>query len=90
MTALSRPARGGTDGTLVVEDLNADGRVDLAVTNTTSIAIYYANSSGGFDAPVATAAPSFTSLRSAGDVNQDGNPDLLATSTWQDTVLMIQ
>ena len=77
-------------GSLLVEDLNADTHLDLAVTSG-GVAIYYGAGDGTFEAPVSVTESLHPSVNAAGDVNQDGKPDLLAWSrSFDHPVLLIQ
>ncbi|HMX25587.1 MAG TPA: FG-GAP-like repeat-containing protein, partial [Blastocatellia bacterium] len=78
---------GFNPGFIAAEDLNADGRLDLAVGNTFegrgNVSILLANASGGFNAP---ANITLTELPLGGvphlvvgDLNADGKKDLVAT-----------
>lgn len=73
----SQPTQG-----LFASDLNHDGRTDLLVSafNTNFVQVLLADGSGGFTQTNLTIGPGYGVL-DTGDVNNDGNPDLLLGGT---------
>lgn len=70
---------------IAVADLNGDGRLDLAATNTidSSVSVFLGNGDGSFEAPTTFASASiFPYSIAAADVNGDAKPDLLVTSLY--------
>jgi hypothetical protein len=57
--------------------LNHDGKLDLAVTNGNTVAIFLGNGDGTFTAPVQYAATQGNYSIAIADVDGDGNPDLV-------------
>jgi hypothetical protein len=74
------PGGGSTSG-YAVGDFNRDGKLDLAITTTTSSAhhfyVYLGNGNGTFQAPIAQGVPFSPSGIVAADVNHDGKMDLV-------------
>ncbi len=70
--------------TVAVADVNRDGKPDLVVANANSLSlgVLLGNGDGTFQTAVAYGAGGidFTSSVAVGDVNGDGNPDLLAVN----------
>src|ERR1700722_6073943 len=74
--------------TMVVGDFNHDGKVDVVVLGTAGSAggtpfveTYLGIGNGTLSAPVNSASDSFISNPSVGDVNHDGNLDLIGPGT---------
>jgi hypothetical protein len=69
---------------IVAEDLNGDGKLDLAVSNphievdSSGISVFTGNGDGTFQPAVFYPAGDSVSYVAAGDLNDDGKPDLAA------------
>ncbi|HEX4765704.1 MAG TPA: VCBS repeat-containing protein [Lichenihabitans sp.] len=79
---------GSNPYTVVIGDLNGDGKTDLVVANagTHTVGVYLGNGSGGFTAepavPLVSSAYSVPVSVTVGDVNGDGIPDIVATDPF--------
>lgn len=94
--SLSSSPTVGTDPTgLVVGDFNKDGKIDLAVLNAGSgtVSILTGNGNASFTtsqtASIGPATGTGGSYLLAMDVNSDGNLDLVAGNTMQNTVALL-
>jgi hypothetical protein len=70
-------------GNVAIGDFNGDGRSDIAITGVSSIAVIFANPSGGFEAPIILSTPYNVGTYlpiALGDLNQDGHLDVLVTN----------
>ena len=63
-------------------DFNHDGKMDLAVSNSTGIWVFLGNGNGTFQSPstIHTASTGLTGI-TAGDFNNDGKPDFVVVDT---------
>ncbi len=72
-------------GNVAIGDFNGDGRPDVAITGVSSVAVIFANPSGGFQAPIIVSTPynvaSYLPL-ALGDLNQDGHLDIVVTDEF--------
>ena len=72
-------------GNVAIGDFNGDGRPDVAITGVSSVAVIFANPSGGFKAPIIVSTPynvaSYLPL-ALGDLNQDGHLDIVVTDEF--------
>src|SRR5262249_24257750 len=75
----------GSVGAVAVADLTGDGRDDIAVSQNccsgTSILLFPGNGDGTFQPPIQTAVGLDAGNLQAVDLNGDGAPDLLVTSS---------
>jgi len=69
-------AAGGLPLSIVVADLNGDGKADLATANTTTVSILLGNGDGTFQEPVNYTGFDQPRSIATGDFNGDGRPDL--------------
>src|SRR5205814_668753 len=79
-------------GAIVAADFDADGKMDIAITNRTqeNIWVYFRGLDNNFSvAPVKLAAGKFPYQMKVADIDEDGHPDLIATD-WDDADLSIQ
>ncbi|MDT7604726.1 MAG: large repetitive protein, partial [Acidobacteriota bacterium] len=69
---------------LVAADFNHDGKLDLAtlVENPRKIAVLFGNGAGGFGAPSYFTPGLDDSALTSGDINGDGNVDLISTDLF--------
>ncbi len=82
------PATGSYPVAVATGDLNADGFLDLVVTNASgsSVSILLGDGKGGFNPVVPQSGPAFTTALSPegvvlGDFNQDGRLDIVTSNT---------
>jgi hypothetical protein len=70
---------GGSITTIVIADLNRDGRLDLATANSTgnSLSVFTNNGAGGFPLAVNLSIGGGPQGIAVADVNNDGQPDLI-------------
>ncbi len=73
-------------GVLAISDLNGDGKVDLAVANSSGVSVLLGNGDGTFQAAVSY-GPAAGSVAVA-DFNGDSKPDLAVTSSGGVSVLL--
>jgi hypothetical protein len=85
-----RSAAHSSPYSLAVGDFNGDGKLDVAVANSTTsdISILLGNGDGTFQAPINTSVPGGVGFIAAGDFNKDGKLDL-AVETVQSHAWMI-
>ena len=71
-------------GSLAIADFNGDGKLDIAVSNFSSntIAVFLNQGSGTFAAPIINSIqiPDGLGPIAVGDFNEDGKPDLIAST----------
>lgn len=87
-------ASGGSTSSLVTGDFNSDGKVDLAVANSSAnfsgpvntVGILFGNGDGTFQNAVIYASGGSTSAVAAGDFNSDGTTDLAVSHPLQNAV----
>jgi streptogramin lyase len=75
-------AAGNGTNSVVAADLNGDGKMDLAVTNSgdRTLSILFGNGDGTFQPPVNYGTDLGPNGVVAGDLNGDGKPDLVVTN----------
>jgi Ca2+-binding RTX toxin-like protein len=73
---------GGNVNSLVAEDLNGDGHLDLAATllNSTTLSVLWGDGDGAFTRTRSTAINNSPNGLSVGDLNGDGKPDFVSAS----------
>src|SRR5262249_40426254 len=73
---------------VVVVDVNGDGKLDLAAANyqSSTVSLLLANGNGTFQTQQTFATGSFPKATAAGDVNGDGKPDLAVAGSVDGTV----
>jgi hypothetical protein len=77
----------GPQNSVAIADLNRDGRADLATAfNGSNVSVFLGNGDGSFQPPTSFPAggPGAASVTS-GDLNGDGNPDLLVANQFVST-----
>jgi hypothetical protein len=84
-------ASGAACRSVVVADLNGDGRVDLASANTSSgdVVVSLADGEGGFDPGTSFPAGKGTRWVTAADLDGDGRKDLIATNMGSMSVTIL-
>ena len=70
------PAEAGGAG-----DFNGDGRLDVVLATSTSFRVFFGDGAGGFADGQATAASGFITHLKVADMNRDGRPDVVTTTT---------
>src|SRR5437773_689958 len=69
-----------TPKSIVIADFNKDGKLDLAAANNRisgTVSILLGDGTGGFAAPINFPGGRMPTFLAAGDLNNDGNPDLV-------------
>jgi hypothetical protein len=73
-------AAGPYPQSLITGDFNGDGKIDIAVMNSTDVAVLLGNGDGTFQAPITTSLSGGVSQFVAADFNKDGKLDLAVLS----------
>jgi hypothetical protein len=83
-------AAGGSPYSVAAADFNRDGKLDLAVANssTSSASILLGNGDGTFQAPLNFVTGTFPHSIAVADLNGDGAPDL-ATADWANSSVSV-
>jgi hypothetical protein len=79
-------------GSATATDVNADGKVDLVVTNRSSpgaVSVLLGNGRGGLAAPITTATGGSPSSLVMSDFNGDGRPDAAAANIVSNSVAIL-
>jgi FG-GAP-like repeat len=81
---------GGFAGDIISADLNGDGKLDVAYTNSLSygFSVLLGNGDGTFQPDIVSATSNDPSLITAGDFNGDGKPDV-ALSHFTDSIVQV-
>ncbi|UWZ83342.1 FG-GAP-like repeat-containing protein [Occallatibacter riparius] len=66
---------------LVTGDFNADGKIDVAVSQRSKVGMLLGKGDGTFEAEATYALPYGAGFLATSDVNKDGKPDLVAVGT---------
>jgi len=70
-------AAGGAASVIVAADFNGDGKMDVALAESSKVNVFLGNGAGGFpSAPIALTLTAPASSMVVGDFNGDGSPDL--------------
>ncbi|HTX39950.1 MAG TPA: FG-GAP-like repeat-containing protein, partial [Bryobacteraceae bacterium] len=82
-TPTTVPVSSGGSLSATAMDFNHDGNIDLAVTtdNTSSITILLGNGDGTFRSPITVNTGSFPEFIASADLNGDGAPDLVVSTS---------
>jgi hypothetical protein len=82
-------ASGSGPNSVAVGDFNGDGKLDLAVTTSSSISVLLGNGDGTFQAAVHYAAGSGPVFVAVGDLNGDGKSDLAVANSSSNNVSVL-
>jgi hypothetical protein len=76
---------GGYGPPIAFGDFDRDGRLDIAIARE-GVSIYGSSSEGGFEWRDTIAWPGYITSLVTGDLDEDGQPDLIATEGYSDTL----
>jgi hypothetical protein len=75
---------GSSPTSITVADYDGDGHLDIATgsndTNSDAVSILFGDGQGGFSNSVNLSAPGYVSAIASGDINQDGQTDIICSS----------
>ena len=81
-TQVTYPTSGNNPSSVIATDMNADGKLDLVVSNfySASVSVLLGNGNGTFGAGVAYPALTYPDSIAIADFNGDGSPDVVVAS----------
>lgn len=85
----SRDFTGSNPTGMVSADFNHDGHLDVAVSVDRAAVVFLGTGTGGLGAPVSYPAGDTHTTIAVGDLNEDGNPDLVLNNQFNDNVSVI-
>jgi YD repeat-containing protein len=84
------PIDGGQPALISARDVNGDGKIDLVLANSSrTVAVLYGNGTGAFQNPQYFTAGSVLRGLSVGDLNSDGQFDILTVDELSDEVAIL-